>query len=150
MAALSVGVSKAGFGGVGVIQVYLMAELFGKASVGNLAADAGGGRSDGLSSLSQVWQLASGVEACCGRPLIGMTAGFFLLDWMPESFAKPLIGVIILAMAALQMVRKWKPESFKVFAESKELWRRGRGGGRLCHDGGQCGGTCVPALSDFA
>jgi len=36
LAGLSVGISKAGFGGVGVIQVYLMAELFGKSSVGVL------------------------------------------------------------------------------------------------------------------
>lgn len=118
VAALSVGVSKAGFGGVGVIQVYLMAELFGKASVGILlpmliVADLmvfPAYRKHG--SWPPVWKLL-------WPALAGMTAGFFLLDRMPESFAKPLIGSIILAMAALQLLRKWKPESFALFAESK-------------------------------
>lgn len=117
-AALSVGVSKAGFGGVGVIQVYLMAELFGKSSVGILlpmlvVADLmvfPAYRRHG--SWPPVWRLLS-------PALVGMTGGFFLLDWMPESFAKPLIGGIILTMAALQLARKWKPESFALFAESK-------------------------------
>ena len=118
VAALSVGVSKAGFGGVGVIQVYLMAELFGKASVGILlpmliVADLmvfPAYRKHG--SWPPVWKLL-------WSALAGMTAGFFLLDRMPESFAKPLIGSIILALAALQLLRKWKPESFALFAESK-------------------------------
>jgi uncharacterized membrane protein YfcA len=118
LAALSVGVSKAGFGGVGVIQVYLMAELFGKESVGILlpmliVADLmvfPAYRKHG--SWPPVWKLL-------WPALIGMTAGFFLLDWMPENLAKPLIGIIILTMAGLQLVRKWKPESFSVFAESK-------------------------------
>ena len=113
VAALSVGVSKAGFGGVGVIQVYLMAELFGKVSVGILlpmliVADLmvfPAYRKHG--SWPPVWKLL-------WPALVGMTGGFFLLDWMPESFAKPLIGAIILLMAALQLVRKWKPVAFKL------------------------------------
>ncbi|WP_411847219.1 sulfite exporter TauE/SafE family protein [Roseibacillus persicicus] len=118
LAALSVGVSKAGFGGVGVIQVYLMAELFGKSSVGILlpmliVADLmvfPAYRKHG--SWPPVWKLL-------WPALIGMTAGFFLLDAMSESLAKPLIGLIILTMAALQLVRKSRPESFAIFAESK-------------------------------
>ncbi len=118
VAALSVGISKAGFGGVGVIQVYLMAELFGKSSVGVLlpmlvVADLmvfPAYRRHG--SWPPVWKLL-------WPALIGMVGGFFLLDWMPEAFAKPLIGGIILSMAALQLVRKWRPKAFQVFAESK-------------------------------
>ncbi len=118
LAALSVGFSKAGFGGVGVIQVYLMAELFGKASVGILlpmliVADLmvfPAYRQHG--SWPPVWKLL-------WPALIGMAAGFLLLDRMPESLAKPLIGIIILAMAALQLMRQWQPETFSVFAESR-------------------------------
>lgn len=118
VAAFSVGVSKAGFGGVGVIQVYLMAELFGKDSVGILlpmliVADLivfPAYRKHG--SWSPVWKLL-------WPALIGMAAGFFLLGRISESFAKPLIGGIILLMAVLQLVRKWKPDSFAVFAESR-------------------------------
>jgi hypothetical protein len=32
--------------------------------------------------------------------------GFFLLDWMPEQWAKPVIGSIILFMVALQLIRQ--------------------------------------------
>lgn len=119
LAALSVGVSKAGFGGVGVIQVYLMAELFGKASVGVLLpmlvmADLivfpayrkyGGWK--------PVWKLL-------WPALLGIAGGFALLDWMPESWAKPLIGAIILAMVFLTLARKAKPEKFQVFADSPQ------------------------------
>ena len=118
LAALSVGVSKAGFGGVGVIQVYLMAELFGKASVGILlpmlvVADLSvfpAYRKHG--SWGPVWTLL-------WPALLGMAGGFFLLGRMPDDFAKPLIGVIILVMAVLQLVRKWRPERFSVLAKSK-------------------------------
>lgn len=117
LAGLSVGVSKAGFGGVGVIQVYLMAELFGKSSVGILlpmliVADLmvfPAYRKHG--SWSPVWKLL-------WPALIGMSAGFFLLDRMPEHWAKPLIGAIILSMVALQIVRGFRPEPFAVFAKS--------------------------------
>lgn len=120
LAALSVGVSKSGFGGVGVIQVYLMAELFGKASVGILLpmlvmADLmvfPAYRRHG--SWPPVWKLL-------WPALIGMTAGFFALDAMPESWAKPLIGGIILAMVALPLGRAWRPESFLLFAKSRSF-----------------------------
>lgn len=117
LAGLSVGVSKAGFGGVGVIQVYLMAELFGKSSVGILlpmliVADLmvfPAYRKHG--SWGPVWKLL-------WPALVGMLAGFFLLDYMPEHWAKPLIGAIILSMVALQIVRGFRPEAFAVFAKS--------------------------------
>lgn len=120
LAALSVGISKSGFGGVGVIQVYLMAELFGKASVGVLlpmliVADLmvfPAYRQFG--SWPPVWKLL-------WPALIGMTAGFFALDAMPESWAKPLIGAIILAMVALPLGRAWRPNSFQLFASSKSF-----------------------------
>jgi len=117
LAGLSVGLSKAGFGGVGVIQVYLMAELFGKNSVGILlpmlvVADLmvfPAYRKHG--SWGPVWRLL-------WPAILGMTVGFFLLDWLPENWAKPLIGMIILSMVLLQLVRGWRPEAFAVFAKS--------------------------------
>jgi uncharacterized membrane protein YfcA len=95
-----------------------MAELFGKASVGILlpmlvVADLmvfPAYRKYG--SWPPVWALL-------WPALIGMTVGFFFLDFMPESWAKPLIGGIILVMVALQIVRAWQPEAFLAFAKSK-------------------------------
>ncbi|MBK1833078.1 sulfite exporter TauE/SafE family protein [Roseibacillus ishigakijimensis] len=118
LAALSVGISKAGFSGVGIIQVYLMTELFGIHQVGVLlpmliVADLivfPAYRKHG--SWPPVWTLL-------WPALVGMLAGFYLLGKMPEGLAKPLIGGIILLMAALQLVRKNRPEAFQPFAESR-------------------------------
>lgn len=117
VAALCVGLGKAGFSGLGLIAVFIMAELFGKSSVGVLlpmliVAD--------LSvypmfrkhaSWGPVWPLLP-------PALLGMAAGFFLLKAMPEEWAKPVIGSLILVMVALQVVRKFAPKFFNELAHS--------------------------------
>jgi len=117
LAALCVGLGKAGFSGLGLIAVFIVAELFGKASVGILlpmliVAD--------LSvypmfrkhaSWAPVWRLLP-------PALIGLVVGFFLLDWLPEAWAKPTIGGIILLMVAIQMMRKLFQDSFDRIAHS--------------------------------
>jgi len=50
--------------------------------------------------------------------LVGMVIGFFLLDWMPEQWAKPVIGGIILFMVALQLIRQGASEFFDKLAHS--------------------------------
>ena len=118
LAALFVGISKAGFGGVGIVQVYLMAELFGKSSVGVLLPMLGAAdlmvfpayRKHG--SWPPVFKLL-------WPALIGMAGGFFLLRVMPDSWAKPIIGALILFLSGLQFFRKFKPKLFEVFAKSK-------------------------------
>ena len=118
LAALCVGLGKSGFSGVGLIAVFIMAELFGKRSVGILlpmlvVAD--------LSvypmfrkyaSWGPVWKLLP-------PTLVGMAAGFFLLDGMSEEWAKPVIGSLILFMVALQLARKIYPERAERLALSK-------------------------------
>ena len=116
-AAMCVGLGKAGISGLGLIAVFIMAELFGKASVGVLlpmliVAD--------ISvypmfrkhaSWAPVWRLVP-------PALVGMAIGFFLLDWMPEQWAKPVIGGIILFMVALQLIRQGASEFFDKLAHS--------------------------------
>ena len=118
VAALCVGLGKAGFSGLGLIAVFIMAELFGKASVGILlpmliVAD--------LSvypmfrkhaSWRPVWRLLP-------PALVGLVAGFFLLDWLPEAWSKPAIGSVILFMVVIQMIRKFCEEPFDRLAHSK-------------------------------
>lgn len=116
-AALCVGLGKAGFSGLGLIAVFIMAELFGKASVGILlpmliVADVSvypTFRNHG--SWGPVWRLLP-------PALVGMTLGFFILDWLPESYAKPVIGSMILLMVLLQLGRKWNEEIFSRLAHS--------------------------------
>jgi uncharacterized membrane protein YfcA len=100
LAAICVGLGKAGFSGLGLIAVFIMAELFGKASVGVLlpmliVADVSVyPMFRKYASWGPVWRLLP-------PALIGMIIGFFLLDRMPEEWAKPVIGSLILTMVAL-------------------------------------------------
>jgi len=118
LAALCVGLGKAGFSGLGLIAVFIMAELFGKQSVGILlpmlvVAD--------LSvypifrkhaSWGPVWLLLP-------PTLVGMVLGFYLLDWLPEEWAKPVIGSMILLMVVLQLGRRMAPVLFDRMAHSR-------------------------------
>lgn len=125
LAALCVGVSKAGFSGVSLVAVFLMAELFGKASVGVLLpmliiAD--------LSVYPMFRKHASWkpVWALLPPALAGLAVGFWLLKDMPEEWAKPVIGSLILVMVALQLVRKYARDFFHRLAHSRGFgWAAG-------------------------
>lgn len=118
LAALCVGLGKAGFSGLGLIPVFIMAELFGKASVGVLlpmliVAD--------ISVYPMFRRHASWrpVWPLLPPTLVGMVAGFFILRAMPDSWAKPVIGSLILVMVVLQLVRKFAPLFFRWLADSR-------------------------------
>jgi|TARA_B110000908_G_scaffold92129_1_gene109195 hypothetical protein len=105
ISALCIGVSKAGFSGVSLIAVYLLAQTFGaKESLGIalpllIMADLmvyPAFRKYG--SWAQVWPLLF-------PALVGMTLGFILLQYLPNEVMKPVIGIIILAMALIQILR---------------------------------------------
>ncbi len=117
LAAMCVGLGKAGFSGLGLIAVFIMAELFGKVSVGVLlpmliVADVSVyPMFRKHASWAPVWRLLP-------PALVGMVIGFFLLDGMPEEWAKPVIGSIILLMVALQLVRQFARDFFHKLAHS--------------------------------
>ena len=113
VAALCVGLGKAGFSGLGLIAVFIMAELFGIQSVGVLlpmliVAD--------LSVYPMFRKYASWGPVWVLLPptLIGMTLGFFFLRWLPEEHAKPVIGAMILVMVVIQMGKKLAPIFFPI------------------------------------
>ena len=94
-----------------------MAELFGKASVGVLlpmliVADFSVyPMFRRHASWGPVWPLLP-------PALVGVTAGFFLLRAMPEEWARPVIGSLILVMVALQLVRRFAPDFVHQLAHS--------------------------------
>jgi hypothetical protein len=118
-AAFCIGLSKAGFSGVSMVSVVLLADLYGaKASVGLalpllIAADL-------LAypaflkhgSWRPVWRLL-------GPALAGLAAGWWLLDVIPDEVARRVIGACVLLMVGVQLSRRWRPE---VFARCVE-WR---------------------------
>jgi len=103
--ALCIGVSKAGFSGFSLIAVYLLADHFGaKESLGIalpmlVIADLivyPAFRKHG--SWAQVWRVFP-------PALIGMALGYTCLTILPNQVMKPVIGIIILTMACIQILR---------------------------------------------
>ena len=118
VAALAVGISKTGFGGIGLVAVSIMVELFGKPSVGILLpmlifADMAVYpvfRKHG--SWGPVWKLLP-------PTVLGCTAGYFVLDWMPGESARSVVGGIIVAMVGIQLFRNVGRERFDHLARSR-------------------------------
>lgn len=118
ISALCIGVSKAGFSGVSLIAVYLLAQEFGaKESLGValpmlIIADLmvyPAFRKYG--SWAQVWPVFF-------PALVGMALGFILLPYLPNEVMKPVIGVIILALAAIQILRSFYSDKIEQMAKS--------------------------------
>ena len=103
--AFSLGFSKTGFPGLAMVNVLIMAELFGaKASVGIIVpllvvCD--------LTVYPLFRRYSSWKELMPLLPptFAGLIAGYFLLDHIDESTARKGIGLIVLLMFALQLVR---------------------------------------------
>lgn len=118
LAALAVGVSKTGFGGIGLVSVFLMADLFGKPSVGILlpmlvVADISVyPLFRRYASWGPVWKLLPPM-------LVGLAAGYVMLDRIPNEAARPVIGSIILMMVGIQLFRRFATEWFDRMAASQ-------------------------------
>lgn len=118
-AALCIGLSKAGFSGISLISVMLLAELYGaKQSVGLalpllIAADLivyPSFRKHG--SWQDVWKLLA-------PTLVGLGIGWWLLGRLSDEGTKRAIGAIILVMVAVEIARRLKPQVFDRIAHSR-------------------------------
>ena len=128
LGAFSLGVSKTGFPGMAIVNVLIIAELFGaRESVGIILP---------LlivcdlivypmfreyASWKQIWPLFP-------PALIGLVAGVWLLSRIGNDTARPIIGGIILAMVALQLIREYRRSFLEHLPDSKPfLWISGAG-----------------------
>lgn len=122
LAAFCIGMSKAGFSGISLISVFIMAELYGVVpSTGvvlpllifsDLAVYPAFMKH---ASWKPVWRLLPAT-------LVGLAAGWWLLGVIPsESMARKAIGGCILAMVALQALRAWKPALADRLADSRSF-----------------------------
>lgn len=122
-AAFCIGMSKAGFSGISLISVFLMAELYDPIRstgivlplliVADLAVYRGF-RQHG--SWKPVWSLLPATIA-------GLAIGWWLVMVMRDhpQAAKRTIGGCILAMVALQALKAWKPVFFDRLAASRSF-----------------------------
>lgn len=121
VAAVCIGVSKAGFSGVSMVSVVLLAEVYGaKASVGLalpllIAADLMAYPAFlKHGSWKPVWKLLPAT-------LVGLGLGWWLLGKIDDQIARRIIGGCVLLMVLIQAFRKMKPVFFDKLAESREL-----------------------------
>jgi uncharacterized membrane protein YfcA len=126
LGAFCVGFAKAGFSGVGLVTVVVMAKLFPpKESTGVLLPILICG--DVLSVLAfhqhARWVL---IRRMLPPTVLGIVLGYFCMKWLPGSSFGPVIGAVVLVMAIVQLVRqlgflKRIPHSWK-FAWGMGMW----------------------------
>lgn len=118
-AAVCIGLSKAGFSGISMVSVVLLADIYGeKASVGLalpllIAADLMAYPAlIKHGSWKPVWRLLPAT-------LVGLLLGWWLLGVIDDNqVARRVIGGCVLFMVAVQALCKWQPELFDKMAES--------------------------------
>lgn len=118
LAALCIGLSKAGFSGISMVAVVLLADIYGsKASVGLalpllIAADLMAYPAFlKHGSWRPVWKLL-------GPALLGIALGWWVLGEISETTARRVIGGCVLVMVVLQALRRWQAVAFDRLAES--------------------------------
>lgn len=119
LAALCIGLSKAGFSGISMVSVFLLADIYGaKASVGLalpllIAADLMAYPAFlKHGSWKPVWKLLA-------PTLVGLGIGWWLLGGISDDGARKVIGGCVLGMVLLQASRRVKPEWFDRMAGSR-------------------------------
>lgn len=118
VAAFCIGVAKAGFSGISMVSVVLLAEVYGaKASVGLalpllIAADLMAYPAFlKHGSWKPVWKLLPAT-------LVGLLLGWWLLGEIDDKSAGRIIGACVMFMVAVQAFRKVRPVFFDNLSES--------------------------------
>ena len=118
LAAFCIGLSKAGFSGISMVSVFLLADLYGpKASVGLalpllIAADLMAYPAFiRHGSWKPVWPML-------WPALVGLAAGWWLLGNIENPAVRKVIGACILFMVAVQSIRRLWPHGFDRCVES--------------------------------
>ncbi len=121
VAALCIGLSKAGFSGISMISVVLLADVYGaKASVGLalpllIAADLMAYPAFlKHGSWKPVWKLLPAT-------LVGLLIGWWLLGEINDTVARRIIGGCVLFMVFIQALRKLRPLLFQEMADSRSF-----------------------------
>jgi hypothetical protein len=119
MAAFCMGLAKAGFSGMSMVSVVILADIYGpKASVGLalpllIAADLMAYPAFlKHGSWRPVWKLLA-------PALVGIGIGWWVLGGISEMTARRVIGACVLAMVALQVLRQGRPVDFDRMAGSR-------------------------------
>ena len=113
LSAFGLGIAKSGFAGVGLFHVVVFAFLFGaKQSTGYVLPMLIFGDVCAVVAFRQHarWEY---VRSMSLPTALGVIIGWALMNSLSESAYKPVIGSIILGLAAMQTARMWRPNWFE-------------------------------------
>ncbi len=113
LSSFGLGVAKSGFAGVGLFHVVVFAFLFGaKPSTGIVLPMLIFGDVCAVLAFRQHarWEY---VRSMSLPTALGVVIGWALMNSLSESAYKPVIGSIILGLAAMQTARMWRPNWFE-------------------------------------
>ena len=130
LAAFGIGLSKSGLLGIGLMHVLIFAGLFSaRGSTGVvlpmlIAADIA------AVLLFRRHALWSHVARTLPPAVLGVAIGWWLMRWLPDARYPPLIGLVVLVLALLQLLRSWKPALFAEIPHSRGFaWAMGLSAG---------------------
>jgi len=112
LAALCIGLSKAGFSGISMVSVFLLADIYGARESVGLALP--------LLIIADLLAYPAFIKYGSWKPvwklllptLVGVFAGYWMLSWIDNQTARRVIGGCVLLMVALQASRRLHPEWF--------------------------------------
>ena len=113
LSAFGLGVAKSGFAGVGLFHVVVFAFIFGaKKSTGYVLPMLIFGDVCAVAAFRQHarWDY---IKSMSLPTAIGVVVGWAVMDSISEAAYKPVIGSIILGLAAMQTARMWRPNWFE-------------------------------------
>jgi uncharacterized protein len=119
LGALGIGMTKSGLAGIGMLHVVVFSYVFGaRAGTGVLLPllIVGDVLAVRLVGQEVQWRL---VVKLLPPALIGVVAGWILLDRLDESALRPTVGAIILTLTVIQTLRLWRPHLFQRFPHSR-------------------------------
>lgn len=121
LAAFCIGLSKAGFSGISMFSIVLLADIYGsKASVGMVLP---------LLIVADLIAYPAFMKHGSWRPvwkllvpaLFGIALGWWTLGGISDHTARRVIGICVLLMVVLQAFRKWKPIGFDRLLQAKSF-----------------------------
>jgi len=121
LAAFCIGFSKSGFPGSGLVTVIVMAHLFGaRESTGALLPMliCGDILSVRVYHQHAQWPL---IRRMLPPTVAGIIGAWLVMQWLPEGAFRPVIGWIVLVMAGLQALRRWRPELYAGVPHSRSF-----------------------------
>lgn len=124
--AAGIGVSKSGFAGVSMLHVLVFAFVFGtKASTGILLPMLIIGDCFAIYFFGKKahW---SQIKKLLPPAMVGVVIGSLLMKQLDETAFKPIVGLIILVLTAIQVYRIWRPNAFEHIPHNKTFaWSLG-------------------------